>query len=186
MSLDELVRRAQGGDHDAFCALAGLVVGRMRGTARLILRDVGLADDAVQDALVAAWQHLPQLRDPARLDAWLHRLLVRACHRSARRDRRRNLIEIPLLADHDPSAADSSSSFAVRDELARAFGQLTPEHRTVLSLVFFADLKMEDVATALGVPLSTARSRCYRAMEALRSVLAADERRPVMLQEGTR
>jgi RNA polymerase sigma-70 factor (ECF subfamily) len=182
---DELVRRAQAGDHDAFCELATRVVGRLRGTARLILRDGAVADDAVQDALVAAWRHLPELRDPARLDAWLHRLLVRSCYRHARQGRRRYTTEIPLLPSHDAAVGDQVGGVALRDQLERAFRRLTHEQRTVLTLVYFADLPIDDVAGALGLPVATARSRMYRAMDALRSALAADERQP-MLQGSAR
>ena len=59
------------------------------GVARRILRDVGLAEDAVQQTLVIAWREVPRLRDPDRFDAWLQRMLVRACYAEARRKRAR-------------------------------------------------------------------------------------------------
>jgi RNA polymerase sigma-70 factor, ECF subfamily len=173
---DELVRRAQAGDHEAFCELAQSVIGRLRGTARLILRDTARADDAVQDVLVAAWRNLPALREPAKLDAWLHRLLVNACHRSAGRDRRRRITEIPLLPGHDRPSADQIGAVALRDQLERAFTRLTPDQRSVLTLIYYVDLPLADVATVLGIPLGTAKSRVNRAMDALRGSLAAEDR----------
>ena len=77
----ELVERARRGDHDAFAALAGAAIFRLDAAARLILRDPDQAKDAVQETLVRAWRDLPTLRDPARFDAWLHRLLVPRLHR---------------------------------------------------------------------------------------------------------
>ena len=53
-----------------------------------ILRDIDLADDATQQALLTIWQDLPQLRDPARFDAWSYRLLVLACYAEGRKHRR--------------------------------------------------------------------------------------------------
>ena len=76
----ELVERAQQGDHDAFETPAGAAIRRLDTAARLVLRDPDWAKDAVQEALVRAWRNLPGLRDPDRFDAWLHRLLVRACY----------------------------------------------------------------------------------------------------------
>ena len=76
----DVVRRAQQGDHEAFGAIVHEVIGRMYASAHLIVRDADRAEDAVQDALVAAWRDLRGLRDPDRLDAWLHRLLVRSCY----------------------------------------------------------------------------------------------------------
>jgi len=79
----DLVVRAQGGDLDAFWALTAGRTGRLYAVARLILRDDEHAADAVQDALLGAWLDLRALRDPDRFDAWLHRLLVPACYRTA-------------------------------------------------------------------------------------------------------
>src|SRR5215207_9269513 len=83
----DLIEQAQRGDREAFAALARTRGDRLFGIARRILRDVGLAEDAVQQALVIAWRELPRLRDPERFDAWLQRTLVHACYAEARRKR---------------------------------------------------------------------------------------------------
>ena len=83
----DLVVRAQHGDEEAFASLAVAVCGRLLGVAHRILRDIELAEDATQQALLAIWRDLPQLRDPARFDAWSYRLLVRACYAEGRRTR---------------------------------------------------------------------------------------------------
>jgi len=80
----ELIGRARQGDHDAFEQIAKSAVGRLYGTASLILRDREAAADAVQDTLIAAWQNLPLLRDPEAFDGWLNRILVRNCYRAVR------------------------------------------------------------------------------------------------------
>jgi len=180
----ELVARAQQGDREAFSTLASGVSARLYATARLILRHPDRAEDAVQDALVEAWRDIRGLRDPERLDAWLHRLLVRSCHRHARRDQRRRVTEIavPDLERTQASGAavayDAAGALADRDELERAFRRLTDDQRTLLALVYYADLSLADVSVAMGVPLGTTKSRHHRAMAALRAALAADERAP--------
>ncbi len=83
----ELVKRAQHGDREAFGQLAADLASRFLPVSRRILRDIDLAEDASQRALVAVWRDLPQLRDPARFDAWSYRLLVRACYAEGRRAR---------------------------------------------------------------------------------------------------
>jgi len=85
----DLVERAMAGDHDAFSELTRVSVGRLLAIARLILHDEAAAEDATQEALVAAWRHIHGLRDPDRFEAWLHRMLVNACYREARRTRSR-------------------------------------------------------------------------------------------------
>ena len=101
MDQRELVVRAGRGDHDAFASLAGASIARLEAVARLILRDDGLAQDAVQEALIRAWRDLPGLRDPDRFDAWFQRLIVNACLDAARR-RRRRPIEVELTDIEPP------------------------------------------------------------------------------------
>ena len=60
----DLVERAMAGDHGAFSELARDSIGRLYAVARLILRDQDRAEDATQEALVAAWRDLSALRDP--------------------------------------------------------------------------------------------------------------------------
>src|SRR5919106_6490063 len=84
-----LVERAQAGDREAFNELAASSIGRLYGIAQLILRDPDRASDATQEAVIAAWRDLSALRDTGRFEAWAYRLLIRACHREARRHRHR-------------------------------------------------------------------------------------------------
>src|SRR6185503_20608384 len=90
----DLVERAMSGDHDAFSELARVSVGRLLVIARLILHDEAAAEDATQEALVAAWRHIRGLRDPDRFEAWMHRLLVNECHREAGKRQRRRTMEV--------------------------------------------------------------------------------------------
>ena len=76
----DLVIRAQNGDEEAFASLAVAAGDRLHAVAHRILRDTDLAEDATQQALLSRLARLPQLRDPARFDAWSYRLLVRACY----------------------------------------------------------------------------------------------------------
>ena len=90
----DLVVRAQHGDVDAFSALTAGRTGRLYAAARLILRDEDMAADAVQEALFRPGAISGHRADPDRFEGWLHRLLVRACYRSAKRDRTRHLAEV--------------------------------------------------------------------------------------------
>ena len=80
----DLVEQAQQGDREAFGVLARTRADRLFAIGQRILRDVDLAEDAMQQALVIAWRELPRLRDPDRFDAWLQRMLVHACYLEAR------------------------------------------------------------------------------------------------------
>ena len=180
----DLVVRAKAGDHDAFSALAAASLGRLLATARLVLRDEDLAQDAVQDALITAWLDLRGLRDPDRFHAWLHRLLVRGCYRAANRDRGRRLVEVELLPVDEAPTPDAQLALAARDQLDRGFRRLTTEQRAVLVLHHYLDLPDAEAADVLGIPIGTFKSRLNRATQALRAALDAEERRSAVAQES--
>ncbi len=170
----DLVEAAQRGDHEAFEALAISTGDRLFAIARLILRDVDRAQDAVQDALVQAWRALPQLRDPDRFDAWIRRLIVNAATDMARRSKR---WDAQIAVMPEPAATlDAAHSIADRDQLERGFRRLKPEQRAAIVLRYYLDLTVPEVADALGVPEGTVKSRLHHSMAALRAALDADER----------
>jgi RNA polymerase sigma-70 factor (ECF subfamily) len=172
--MTELVSRARAGDRDAFDLIAARSVDRLFAIARLSLRDADLAEDATQETLVRAWRDLPTLRDVERFDAWLYRLLMRACT-DAGRARRRWQAGLTLL-HAEPVTGDRSREVADRDELDRGLRRLPIEQRTLLVLRFYADLSVPEIAEIVGVPAGTVKSRLHYAMEALRAALDADAR----------
>jgi RNA polymerase sigma-70 factor, ECF subfamily len=171
----DLVIRAQRGDEEAFTSLAVAVGDRLHAVAHRILRDTDLAEDATQQALLNVWRDLPQLRDPARFDAWSYRLLVRACYAEGRRTRvwAPNLRLLPV---DEPAETEGLSAVVDRDQLERGFRRLSIEHRTVVVLHHYVDLPLDQVAEVLGVPIGTVRSRLFHAMRGLRAALEADAR----------
>ena len=174
---NDLVLRASAGDHAAFSQLATAAISGQFRIAHLILRDSDLANDAVQNALLAAWRDIRGLRDPNRFDAWLYRLTVRACYRVANTERHRSLTEMQLKPMHDVSFDDDDQRLlAVRDQLERGFRRLSTEERAVLVLHYYLDLPLAEAADVMGIPLGTMKSRLNRATKALRAALDAQER----------
>ena len=162
-----LVERARGGDHDAFAVLARAAAGRLDAAARLIVRDPDLVHDAVQDALIRAWRDLSSLRDPARFDAWLHRLTVNACLDLLRR-RRRRAVEVELGPLHAPAGPDLAREVVDRDELDAALRRLEPELRAIVVMHYFLGLPVPEIAATLRIPDGTVKSRLHRALGLLR------------------
>src|SRR5207247_5439927 len=126
----DLVDLAQHGDREAFAVLARTSADRLFAIAQRILRDVGRAEDAVQQTLVIAWRQLPRLRDPDRFDAWLQRTLVHACYAEARR-KRAWTSNIRVLPVDGPAGPDEIGAFVDRDEVERGFRRLPPEQRAI-------------------------------------------------------
>jgi len=179
----DLVEAARRGDHRAFEILATSAGDRLYAVARLILRDTGLAEDAVQEALVRAWQQLPSLRDADRFDAWLYRLVVNACADQGRQLRRWSARVRPIAID--VTVRDDTAAIADREQLERGFERLKPEQRAVVVLHYYSGFSAAEIARILGIPEGTARSRLHYATEAMRAALEADARQSLGVQERT-
>jgi RNA polymerase sigma-70 factor, ECF subfamily len=178
--VSDLIERAMRGDRDAFGSIASASIDRLHAIAIRIVHDPGRAEDAVQSALLKAWRDLPSLRDPARFDAWLYRLLVRSCYEEARGHRSfRTLVKV---VGDEPGEADWSGAIADRDQLERAFRHLPIDQRAVIVLHHYSDLPLTAIADVLAVPVGTVRSRLHYALRGLRAGIEADDR--VALSEG--
>lgn len=178
----DLVEAASRGDHEAFEVLATSAGDRLYAVARLTLRDTTLAEDAVQEALVRAWQQLPTLRDPDRFDAWLYRLVVNACADQGRQLRRWSQVR-PLQLE--VSSSDHADAVADREQLELGFNRLKPDQRAVVVLHYYSGFSAAEIARILGIPEGTARSRLHYATEAMRAALEADSRQPTVAKDRT-
>jgi RNA polymerase sigma-70 factor, ECF subfamily len=176
-----LVERAAGGDRDAFTELQRGSIDRLYALARLILRDGDRAQDATQEAYIAAWRRIGGLRDPDSFEPWLRRLLVNACYQEARSAKRRARAEGRVLPI-DNGSLDPASLSADRDELARAFDTLSPEQRALIVMHYHLGLQLQETALILGLPLGTVKSRLNRTKQQMRATLEAHARLP--LPEG--
>jgi RNA polymerase sigma-70 factor (ECF subfamily) len=170
----ELVERARRGDREAYELLAGASVRRLFLVAHRILRDSDMAEDATQQTLVAMWRELPKLRDPDRFEVWTYRLVVRFSLAEARRGR--SLTATVRDAAAEPSVGDDAARIATRDQLDRAFRDLSPEHRAVVVLHHYVGLSLAEIAEIAGVPYGTVGSRLHYATRQLRDALGADDR----------
>ena len=174
----DLVERAMAGDREAFTELTRRSIGRLYAVATLILRDSELAEDATQEALVAAWRQLSALRDPDRFDAWIRRLLVRACYREAARHQQQRRI-VAQIRPTEVGLADPATELADRDQLEPAFSRLAPEQRALIVLHYYLGLPMHETAEILGLPIGTVKSRLFRTTQQMRATIEADARLPL-------
>lgn len=156
-----LVEGAQRGDALAMDELLGLLaphVGRICGP--VALQD---GPDAAQEALIAVFRGIRQLRDPAALFGWVRAIAVREALRVAARRRRQPTV--PMDGAEPPAPAD----LHLASDIADALHRLTPEHRAVLMLRHVEGLSEQEVSDLLGIPVGTVRSRLFRARRSFRS-----------------
>jgi RNA polymerase sigma-70 factor (ECF subfamily) len=176
---NELVETCnRGGARDAAAAF-GLLYKRHRNfVLRVALRFVAereLAHDALQETFTYLLRQFPPtgkgLVLTARLTTYLYPIAKNFALTSARKSRRYEHADDELI-ENLPAGADSAPQYAgssIGDELDRALAALTPERREVLTLRFVDDLSLEEIATALGIPLGTVKSRLHLAIKTLRN-----------------
>lgn len=171
----QLVVRVQNGDQRAFEALVVADQPRLYRLAYGILRDLQLAEDATQQALLDIWRDVGRLRDPAKYEGWSYRLLVRVCYAEAKRQQGWTTgHDLPAAAE--PRAADVYGGVADRDQLERGFRRLSMDHRVVLTLRHLLGMTPDEVAAVLDLPRSTVYSRLQAAVKAMRAALEAEGR----------
>jgi RNA polymerase sigma-70 factor (ECF subfamily) len=174
---EALIRRCQAGDKEAFCMLIEQHSKMLFGTAYLMTRDRGLAEDAVQEALVKIWKHLPSLRLHGSLKAWFLRIVVNEVKQQFRK---RQIPTVPLEQvselTADPGEAETE---LVRHEehqhLKQALGMLPLEQREAVILRYFSDLTVPEVAAVMGQREGTIKSRLSRALNQLGEILSSDK-----------
>jgi len=170
-----LVEAARSGDEEAFASIARGYADRLFVVAHRILRDVGRAEDAVQQTLVTAWRELPALRDTERFEAWIHRILVNACYAEAKRASKWSANVVVLPVD-GPASRDTTQDIVTRDALERGFRRLPTEQRAAFVLHHYLGWSVAEIAENLGVPAQTIKSRIRYATSTLRAGLDADAR----------
>ena len=174
-ALPTLVARAQRGEAAAFEQLVMRHIDRVSSTARLLLQDRVAADDAVQEALLAAWRGIGSLRRSEAFPSWIRELTVRACVNVLRKRTGRRIVSVGARM----VVADFGDEVAVRHDLVEALNCLTPDHRAVIVLRFYADMTISEIAGALRVREGTVKSRLHYALADLRSRADAAGRVPV-------
>ncbi|MEV6605336.1 sigma-70 family RNA polymerase sigma factor [Kutzneria sp. NPDC051319] len=174
LSDGELVRAARGGDVGALGLLLTRHEAGMRAVALSILGYGPDAEDAVQDASLAALRRIGDLRDPESVGPWLRMIVRNAC-----RARLRTTRTVVPVADPMPPADPLSpdrilDSLASRDWIWHAVNELTPSLRQTVLLRYFTDVNSyEQIAAILEVPVGTIRSRLNQARGRLAEALRA-------------
>jgi len=173
-----LLVRVASGDGAAFDALYGRYAPVAAGVARGILGEVGLAEDAVQEAFLAVWWQAPRY-DPERgsVPSWLL-TIVRHCaidvHRRRHADRWVEGGALAEMSDGSDTHALACQQAAAR-QVREAVGRLPAAQRATLALAYGGGYSQAEIARAQGVPLGTVKGRVRLGLRALRSHLAGPE-----------
>jgi len=178
-----IARRIAAGDRAAFIELMRRHNRRLYRLARATLRDDAEAEDALQEAYLAAYRSIAKFRGDANLATWLSRLVLNECLGRLRKSARRQNV-IPMVAGEDDMATTTpdvrevpEQAFAraqMRTLIERKLDALPEDFRTVFVLRAVEELSVEETAACLGIPEATVRSRHFRARSLLRESLARE------------
>ncbi|HEY4865465.1 MAG TPA: RNA polymerase sigma factor [Candidatus Dormibacteraeota bacterium] len=167
LTLDQL-QDARSGDATAFGDLIAPLVHPAYQLAVGMLQDTTEAEDVVQEACLAAWRKLGQLRAATSLRPWFLAIVASRCRRA------RRSAWLSVIKQSDPLAivADANDpSVTVAADLRLACRRLPHAELLVLTLYYCLDLPLDEVGTALGISREAAKSRLYRAVRKLRPML---------------
>jgi RNA polymerase sigma-70 factor, ECF subfamily len=191
-SLDdvELARRVGCRDERAFELLMRRHNQMLYRIARSILRDDAEAEDAVQDAYLAAFRNIAGFRGGARLSTWLARIVINESYGLLRKRKRAGVV-LPFSPQSDPwdagepeedamteASSEQPDAAASRGEvrrlLERNIDALPDQFRTAFILREVEEMSVDEAAACLGVPAATVRSRAFRARALLREAMARE------------
>lgn len=171
-----LVRRSQAGDKEAFRMLVEQYRSILFGTAYLMMRDRGLAEDAVQEALVQMWKHLPSFRLKSSVKTWMVRIVVNEVKQQFRK---KQVPTVPLEQASEVAVdLDEADTAMIRNEerqhLRQALEKLPAEQREAVVLRYFSELTVPGIAKVMGQREGTIKSRLSRALSHLGEILQND------------
>jgi RNA polymerase sigma-70 factor, ECF subfamily len=137
-----------------------------------MLHDSQLAEDVVQDASLIAWRKLGRLEDRSQLRSWFLGIVANECRNARRRTWLRSVsVGLPSRL----AVGSGEDRIVTRADLRQALRQLRHQDQLVVTLHFYFDMPMPEIAAVAGVSVEAARSRLYRAVRQLRPELAIEE-----------
>jgi len=169
-----LLERIASGDRDALAELYRRYQRPLFRFLRQLTPDRGLAEEILQDTLVAVWKGAGTFKGRSPVSTWLFGIARRQAHDALRRKGVAFAGEEEIGQAADPGPPPEERALA-RDGLAQAVRRLAPVHREVLALAFVSGLGYQEIAEALEVPEGTVKSRLFNARRALRRLLEEED-----------
>ncbi len=172
---EDLVAAVQGGDASAFDTLVLRWDRKIQGAAFRVLGSDDEARDVSQEAFLKAFRGLRTFKREARFSSWLYQIAMNLCRDKLRRRRGREHVSLDDVVENGepalrqgPVALETLHNRDVSRVVAAAIDGLSDEQREVVVLKEYQGLTFPEIADVLGVPLSTVKTRLYRALGQLR------------------
>jgi len=174
----QLVKASQHGDQQAFALLVQHHQQRVFALSMRLLQNPEEANEATQEAFLAAWQGLPGFRGDALFSSWLYRIAYHCCLHMLDLRKREYLLQEAMQAEHARSEMDMEQQAMENIErhdqqvlLQNTLEQLPVKYRIVLRLRYLQDRTYEEMADILALPLGTIKTSLFRAKRLLKERL---------------
>lgn len=174
------IRALRAGDRDAFAELVDREAAAVYRTCLRILGRREDAEDVTQESFVAAFRALRTYRGSGSPRGWLMRIAQRQAYRRLAQRRpgaELHQVDEARLADRSADPERAAALAETRDEVHDAVAALPEPYRETVSLRFFGELSLAEVAEATGRPLATVKTHLRRGLERLRHVFGAEANR---------
>jgi len=168
---DELVRRAQAGDQQAFRDLYQQLAGRVYALCLRLTGDAGAAEERTQDVFVRAWDKLRSFRGESLFSSWLHRLAVNVVMNERRTTIRREQRVTPVAAPEVLERGKGEPTAGLSIDLERAIAALPEGAREVFVLYDIEGYSHAEIGEMTGIAEGTSKAQLFRARQLLREKL---------------
>ena len=174
----DLIARCQQGDEQAFRELVEQYKNLVFGVIARSNVEASRVEDLAQEVFLKIHRGLPYFRGEARLATWIFRIVLNMLSQeSAKRRASREVALDSELPSHEPRSHDRSpSDLELRDRLEKAMARLPANYRLLIAAHYLKDVKYEDLAEALDIPIGTVKTHLHRAKKQLRDFLETDLR----------
>ena len=168
------IARCRAGDSRAYRALVERYQDRAYALAYRMVRSRSDAEEIAQDAFVRAWRAIGEFRGDASFMTWLYRILVRLALDRAEVLKARRAREVAVEDREEPSTTPTDAALSRR--MDRLLGELPPLQRAALTLFYYEDRAVAEIAQMLDMPENTVKTHMSRGRAALREAYDRDER----------
>lgn len=174
MTEEQLIKRALNGDDQAFNELIQPYIIKLKKTAYLLLHDHNLAEDAVQEALIQAYKYLPRFNpEQAKFYTWINKITIHMVGKIKRR-RRFKITNLSELTIDDSKSPDTQAILNEEyEQLYQSVLKLSFKYQTVITLFYYQELSVEEIAQTLNIHTGTVKSRLHQARKKLRAMYNA-------------
>ena len=172
MKTEELVRRCKDGDRNALALLYQTYSGKLFGICTNIVKDKDIAQDLLHDGFIIIFSSINSLRSPARLEAWMSRVIVNLALKYL--NDRKNEVLTETVVDEPIETEDGQDEGDIPlDELMHMIDMLPEGYRNVFRLSVLDGLSHDEIAHMLGIRPRTSSSQLLRARISLQKMITA-------------